>query len=176
MGEGGAIAARPVGLVTRVGLALVRPEAAFAVARDQDGQAGLSDATVLLVLKVICFELRVLVLAAWTAITVGLGSGVAVLGTRVISAIGFDLAVLFGAGVAIWLGGGDRRRFARDLDLGAVAWIPMFTLEVVGGLVVAASGRAPSRLVTDGLGVLALVLTAIWVARAIRWVRREATP
>jgi hypothetical protein len=159
------------GFVTRVGLALVDPRQAFAVAEASRGKAGLSDATLLLVLKLVCLETRALVIAAWSAISVGLGTGLSVLGSRLVGALGLDLAALVGSGLVIWLASGRRRQLSRDLDLAAVAWTPMFVLHVVAALAIAALDLEPPRLVTDGLGLAALALTAVWTVRAIVWSR-----
>jgi thiol-disulfide isomerase/thioredoxin len=124
-------AGAPPGFLARIGLLLVRPALAFAVASDRRvaGRSG-TDLIFLIALVFTATQLRQLVGAAWLggAIDPGLGFGVA---TRLLKdALVLDLSFLVLGALALWLGAGPRRDLGRAFDLACVAAIPLFVVDL----------------------------------------------
>lgn len=178
-------------LVERIGLALVRPRAAFAVAGDRKhvGRSG-SDLLVAMIVLVVATQLRALVTAGWLAArvnaTLGLRAFVAILTNTLIVDLGFlvvgaavlpllfvDLAastVVYAADLAVprgvmWL-----------LSLASYAWTGgLIALAAIHarGLAPAAdpSGGRRAGWALAGIALVGLAVQGVWVARHLDLVR-----
>lgn len=130
-------AAREPDFATRLGLALVEPRWAFAVAGDRrhPGRSG-SDLMRVIGLLLAAGHLRGLVVAAWLAIGVHAGLGLRTGGAVLSAALTTPLAFLVIAAGALWLLGGKARQLGRAFDLACVAAVPLMLVLMVGvGLV-----------------------------------------
>jgi thiol-disulfide isomerase/thioredoxin len=130
-------AERGPGRLTRLGLALVRPRAALAVADhpDESGRAG-TDLVVLLLIAVVAVHLRSVVSTIWLASVIDLGIGLRALLNVVAGSVTTTLAWLLIGAALIWLAAGRRRALGRDFDLACVAVVPIVVVEIVADLVV----------------------------------------
>jgi thiol-disulfide isomerase/thioredoxin len=144
-------------LLTRVGLAIVRPRFALAAAADRKnaGRSG-SDLILLILLLLAATQLRSLVGAAWLGAAVdsmiGLRAAVQIL-TRTLTV---DLAFLVLGAFVLFAAGGAKRNLGRAFDIACVAVIPMIVLELVATTIV----RALDAQVPMQVG---------WVLAAISW-------
>jgi len=165
-GEGAAAGAPPLapatdpvepGLLARIGLAIVRPRWALAVASDRRvaGRSG-TDLLALIAIVLLATQLRGLVGAIWLggAIDAGLGLSAA---TRILThALVVEISFLVIGAIVLWLAAGPRRNLGRAFDLACVAAIPLFLV----GLAAATASRA-----FDG----PLPAPAIWLATGAAW-------
>lgn len=129
-------AERPHGWLTRIGLALVGPRWALAIADDpaESGRAGI-DLVLLLLVTFAAVHTREIVAAAWLAIAIDPGIGGRALVDILARTVTTPLAwLLIGAGV-IWVFAGSRRALGRDFDLACVGVVPMVVVEIVANLV-----------------------------------------
>lgn len=155
--------------VERVGAAVTSPRSALAAAAA--GRGGMPDALLLVALKIICTETRVLVVTLWMMVKVGPGPALAALSSRLSSVVGTDLLLLAGGGVVVTVFAGRRRDATRDFDLAAVAWIPVLFLDTaaavgarIAGVGIAGSLETVLRLAMLGWMLAGCVL-AVGVAR-----------
>lgn len=163
-------------LAARIGLAIVRPRWALAIASDRRfaGRSG-TDLIVLIVGVVLATHLSELAGAVWLGVEVnsGLGLGAA---TRILTgALSVKLGLLILAALVLWLGAGARRNLGRAFDLACVAAIPLFVVE----LVALVAARALDTRIPLQLNWLAAAASWAWmgalVALAWRPARARAT-
>lgn len=150
------------GFLDRIGLAIVAPRWAMAVADDprHPGRAG-SDLIRAFAVVLVCVHTRALVVAAWLTGALGPGAGGQALVSTASSAFTKPLAFLVVATGLVWIVGSLLARGwrgpGRAFDLACVALIPLLAVEVVGTL----GFRLLDLL---GVGVPALVGLAIEAA------------
>ncbi len=158
--------------LTRIGLAIVRPQRALAIAggRRHPGRSG-SDLIALLLLMLAATQLRALVGAVWmgAAVDLRLGAHAAV---RILSdTLNVDLAFLVMAALLLWLVAGRRRDLGRAFDLACVAVVPAVLVELVMGVALRAFDVRLANAVGWGVGAAAWAWTGVLVALAVRIVR-----
>lgn len=124
---------RDATFVTRLGLALVAPRWAFAIAGDRrnPGRSG-SDLMRVIGLLLVGGHLRGLVIAAWLAFGVHTGLGLRTGGAVLSAALTSPLAFLVIAAGLLWLGSGRARHLGRAFDLACVAAVPLMLVLMVG--------------------------------------------
>jgi thiol-disulfide isomerase/thioredoxin len=161
------------GLLTRIGLALVAPRWAMAVA-DTAGEAGRSGTDLIRALGVLLLSVhtRRLVAAVWLAVAVGFLPGLRGVAAVLSQALTIDLAFLVVATMLLWVAAGPRRALGRAFDQVCVAAIPLVAVEVVATTVVRGAGLELSRGVTLGLSAVAYGWGGALVALGWRQVRR----
>jgi thiol-disulfide isomerase/thioredoxin len=121
------------GFAARVGLALLEPRWALAIAGDRrnPGRSG-SDLMRVIGLLLLGGHLRGVVVAAWLAAGVdaalGLRTGAAVMS----AALTTPLAFLVIAALVLWLAAGPARQLGRAFDLASVAAVPLLLVLMVG--------------------------------------------
>jgi len=140
--------------VQRVGLALVAPRWALAVADDprHPGRPG-TDLVRLLVGVILCVQTRALVGAAWLGAVAGASIGGRALLRAVADPLTLPLVLLVAATGVLWLGGGPRRAVGRAFDLACVALVPLVVVELVGTLLFRAALDASPPVRTAALGI-----------------------
>lgn len=125
------------GSVTRIGLALVAPRWALALADrpDHPGRSG-SDLIRMLGALLVSVHLRRLIAAVWLAVAIGITAGLRGLVATLSQALTVDLAFLVVATAILWLAAGSRRSLGRAFDQVCVAALPLIAVEVVATAVV----------------------------------------
>lgn len=162
-----------VGFLARLGLAVVRPQAALAVAGDREhaGRSG-QDLLLALVVMLVVTQARGLVSAVW------LGAAVdATLGLRaVVSSLTNGLAVILGflvvSALAIWLAAGPRRDLGRASDLACVAVLPLVFVDLLATLVLLAAGLDVPRIAMTAISLVAYMWAGALVMLAVLEARR----
>lgn len=126
-------ATTPVGFLTRLGLALVEPRWAFAVAGDRrhPGRSG-SDLMRVIGLLLLGGHVRGLVVAAWLAAAVDSGFGLRMGGAVLSAALTAPLAFLVIAAGLLFAASGRARHLGRAFDLACVAAVPLLLVLLVG--------------------------------------------
>ncbi|HSD88609.1 MAG TPA: redoxin domain-containing protein [Kofleriaceae bacterium] len=161
-------------LVGRLGLAIVRPRAAFALAGDRRnaGRSGSDLLTAILVLLV-ATQLRGIVGAIWlgTAVTgaLGLRAFIQVLTDALVVDLGF---LVVGALVIVAAGGG-RRDVGRAFDLACVAALPLLYVDLAGSVVVTALGLHVPHTAMLALSGVAYAWTGALIAIAVIHTRKN---
>lgn len=158
-----------MGFIERIGTALVAPRRALSEVGDK---GGLNDAALLLLLAFLATELRAIVAAAWMALVMGPGVAGSALLTRLSSAIGVELVLVFGGGVVITLFAGKRRSPLRDFDLAGVALVPYLAVELAGSLWATLLGPSMGQAFSSLLSLIALGAFAAMVVLAVIETRR----
>jgi hypothetical protein len=161
-----------IAFVERVGRAGVAPRRALE-ATDR-GEGGAGDALALLLLKLVCGELRFFVAAAWALVVAGPGPAFSIFAARVSQVVGIDIIVTLVAGIVITLAAGRRRSPARDFELACTAWIPLLVVDLIASLVVAVFDLDLGPAAVWAIWAVALVWTAGVSYAAVR-VARERT-
>ncbi|HWO20342.1 MAG TPA: TlpA disulfide reductase family protein [Kofleriaceae bacterium] len=145
------------GLITRIGLAVVRPRWALAVASDRRvaGRSG-TDLIALIAIVLLATQLRALAGAVWLGAAIDGRLAVGAV-TRILTrALVLDLSFLVVGALVLWLGAGARRNLGRAFDLACVAAIPLFLVSLAAA-VVARAIDAP------------LPAPALWLATGVAW-------
>jgi peroxiredoxin len=175
-GVGPGPAAGP-GAIARLGLALVAPRWALAVA-DQPEHAGRSgnDLIRLLGLLLLSVHTRRIVAAVWLATAVGMMAGLRGVAAVLSEALTVDLAFLVVATLVLWLASGSRRSLGRAFDQVCVAAIPLIAIEVVATVVIRGADLAIPREVMLALSGVAYAWAGVLVAIGWRQIRRAPPP
>ena len=120
-------------VLARLGLAIVRPRWALAVAGDRRhaGRSG-SDLMLALLAFLIATHLRFLVEAAWAGIAVDPGLGLRMLLQTMTGSLTVPLGFLVIAAAILWLSAGPRRDLGRAFDLACVAVLPFVAIDLGG--------------------------------------------
>jgi thiol-disulfide isomerase/thioredoxin len=151
--------------LSRLGLAIVRPRAAFALAADRDhaGRSG-SDLLALILIVLVATQLRGIVGAIWLGSAVGGSLGMQAIVRVLTDALVIDLAFLVVGALVIWAASGPKRELGRAFDVACVAVLPLVFVDLVATVAVTAlSVHAP----TVALSIIAYVWTAIWIILAV---------
>ncbi|HSK05041.1 MAG TPA: hypothetical protein VK932_27520, partial [Kofleriaceae bacterium] len=145
------------GLLARIGLALVRPRWALAVAADRrvSGRSG-TDLIALIAIVIVATRLRQLVGAIWLGASVDGGLGLGAVTRILTDALVTDLSFLVLGALALWLGAGARRNLGRAFDLACVAAIPLLVVDL--GVLVTARALDTQ-----------LPAVASWIADGVAW-------
>jgi thiol-disulfide isomerase/thioredoxin len=163
-----------VTLLARLGLALVRPRTALAIAGDRRhaGRSG-SDLLIALVALIAATTLHTVVAAVW------LGGAVdAMLGVRgvvhvVTGALTLDFATLVVTAVILWAAG--RRDMGRAFDLACVVVLPLVAVDLVARVAVGVLDVSVSPAAMWATTVLAFGWTGALVALAVPQARLGGT-
>lgn len=160
---------RPPGFVTRIGLALLHPRWALAIASDRahTGRSG-TDLIAVIALVLAATQLRGLATAVWlgTAVASGFGMRAAV---RVLSdALVFDLSMLVVGALAIFGLAGARRSLGRAFDLACVAVLPLLFVRLAATVLVQAARTTVSPAVSALLVLVPVVGMGAVIVLAIR--------
>jgi cytochrome c biogenesis protein CcmG/thiol:disulfide interchange protein DsbE len=159
--------------LARVGLAIVRPRAALALAGDRRhaGRAG-SDLLLALVVLVIATQLRSVIGAVWLGAAVEPMLGLQGL-VRVLEAtLTIDLGILIVAAAIVFFAGGPRRELGRAFDLACVAILPLVAIQLVGGMIVHAADAEVPVAVQYAVAGMACGWAAMLVALAMVQMRQ----
>jgi len=145
------------GLVGRIGLALVRPRWALAVAGDRRfaGRSG-TDLIVLIAIVLAATQLRGLAGAVWLGSAIDAGLGLRAVTRILTGALTLDLSFLVVGALVLWLGAGPRRNLGRAFDLACVAAVPLLVIDL-GAIVVARGADAQ------------IPTAAGWILRGASW-------
>lgn len=161
--------------LSRLGLAIVRPRAAFALAADRDhaGRSG-SDLLALILIVLVATQLRGIVGAIWLGSAVAGGLGMQAI-VRVLSdALVVDLGFLVISALVIWAGSGPKREIGRSFDVACVAILPLVFVDLVATVIVTALGVHVPHVGMVALSIGAYVWTAAWVVLAVLEARSGA--
>jgi thiol-disulfide isomerase/thioredoxin len=160
-------------LVARLGLALVRPTAALAIAGDRrhTGRSG-SDLLAAICVLLLATQLRALVAAGWLGVSVDAVLGVRALVQTLSDSIVVDLGFLVVGAAVIYAASGPRRELGRAFDLACVAALPLLFVDLAASVVVYAAELSVPRNVMWLLSSTSYVWTGVLVALAVRETRR----
>jgi thiol-disulfide isomerase/thioredoxin len=159
--------------VARVGLAIVRPRAALALAGDRQ-HAGRSGSDLLVAMSglVAATQLRALVTAVWLGVAVagalGVRAAVQTLTDALVVALGF---LVVGAAL-IYVAMGTRRELRRAFDLACVAVLPLLFVDLAASVVVYAAELTVPRTVMWLLSGTSYAWSAGLIVLAIAEARR----
>ncbi|HEY4175391.1 MAG TPA: TlpA disulfide reductase family protein [Kofleriaceae bacterium] len=147
------------GLVARLGLAIVHPRGALALAADRraSGRSG-TDLMAALVMMLFATQLRGLFAAAWIAKDVDFGLGTRSLIGVLTQSMTMPLAVLVIATVVLFVAGGSRRHAGRAFDLACVCVLPLVYVAIVATLIVGALDLA----LPDGTTTILVGIGCAW--------------
>jgi thiol-disulfide isomerase/thioredoxin len=155
----------------RVGMALAEPGRALALADVRGG--GVRDAAWLVLLGVLCFRLEDLTRALLGLSHLSAGTVLRQLVTVFSREVQEGVFVVIIAGVAVVLGAGRGRRDpSRDLEVGALAYVPYFTVRGIYRGADILVGPLPFGALELSSG-LAMLAAAVWVGLGIRQARRR---
>jgi thiol-disulfide isomerase/thioredoxin len=165
-----------VSFVERIGLALVRPRAALALAGDRrhTGRSG-SDLLAAICVLLLATQLRAIVAATWLGFAVAGGLGVRAIVQTLSDSIVVDLGFLVVAAAVIFAASGRRRDLGRAFDLACVAALPLLFVDLAASVVVYAADLSVPRTMMWLLSSTSYVWSGVLVAFAVAEVRR-ATP
>ena len=126
-------------VLARIGLALVRPRWALALAADRRhaGRSG-SDLILLMLLMLVATQLRGFVGAVWLGVAVDGSLGLRAVTSILTRTLTVDLAFLVLGAFVLFFGAGTKRNLGRAFDLACVAAIPLLVVELVATAVVRA--------------------------------------
>jgi thiol-disulfide isomerase/thioredoxin len=161
--------------LSRLGLAIVRPRAAFAVAADREhaGRSG-SDLLALILIVLLATQLRGIVGAIWLGSAVAGGLGVQALVRVLTDALVVDLGFLVIGALIIWAFSGTRRDLGRAFDVACVAVLPLVLLDLVATVVVTALGVHVPHAAMIALSIVAYAWTLAWILLAVLEMRGSA--
>ncbi|MBA3818797.1 MAG: hypothetical protein H0X17_07890, partial [Deltaproteobacteria bacterium] len=131
------VAERSAGWLARLGMSIVRPRWALAIAGDRR-HAGRSGTDLILVILVVlaATQLRGLVGAVWLAKDVEVGLGLRAAMQLLTRSLTVDLAFLVLGALVLWAGAGAKRDLGRAFDLACVAALPLLLVDLVATAVV----------------------------------------
>lgn len=160
-------------LPTRIGLALVKPRAALALAgeRQHAGRSG-TDLLLAIVVLVVVTQLRPLLSAVWLGIDVDSVLGLRAAMQTLTDVLALDLGFLVLGALVIWAGAGPGRDLGRASDLSCVAVLPLIFVELVATVIVLALDLDVPRGAMTALSLCAYAWTGVLVALAVLEARR----
>jgi len=166
-----------VRLLTRFGLAVVKPRAALATAGDRDhaGRSG-TDLLIAIAVLVLVTQARAVVSAVWLGAAVEVTLGLRAMVQTLTDVLAIDLGFLLLGSLAIWAASGPRRDLGRASDLSSVAVLPLVFVALIATVRGLSLGCGVPRSVMTGLSLAAYVWTGVLVALAISVVRAPAAP
>lgn len=145
------------GLFARLGLALVRPRFALAIAADRRyaGRSG-TDLLLLMLMLLAATQLRALIGAVWLGIAVDAQLGLRAAMQLLTRTLTVNLAFLVLGAFVLFVAAGGKRNLGRAFDLACVAAIPLLVVELVATTIVRAADTA-------------VPMEAGWVLAALSW-------
>ncbi len=154
---------------TRVGMAVVHPQWALAVAGERRfaGRSG-SDLIALIALVLVATQLRGLVGAVWLGSEVKAGLGLRAAVQLLTHTLTVDLAFLVLAALLLWLVAGVKRDLGRAFDLACVAAVPLLIVDLGATVVVRGFELEVPQLVAWVLAGIAWGWSGVLVALATR--------
>jgi len=163
------------GWLARLGLAIVRPRWALALAADRRniGRSG-SDLIGAIAVLLLATQLRGLATAVWIGIDLAPGFGIRAAMRVLTGALLVDLALLLLGAVAVFALAGSRRNLGRAFDLACVAVLPRVAIELGATVVVSGAGITVPQPVSWLLTGLACGWMGALIALAIRPARSAA--
>lgn len=161
--------------LSRLGLAIVRPRAAFALAADRDhaGRSG-SDLLGLILILLLATQLRGIVGGIWLGSAVAGRLGVQAVVRVLTDALVVDLGFLVISALIIWAASGTKRDLGRAFDVACVAVLPLVFVDLVGTVIVTALGVHVPHGVMIALSIVAYAWTLAWVVLAVLEMRSSA--
>jgi thiol-disulfide isomerase/thioredoxin len=131
------------GWLARLGLAVLQPRWALAIAADRRsaGRSG-SDLIAALVVLLLATQLRRLSSAVWAGIVVAPGFGLRAAMGVLTGTLMIDLVLLLIAALIVFALAGARRSLGRAFDLACVAVLPLIVVDLVATVCVRAAGLA----------------------------------
>jgi len=162
-------------LLGRLGLALVRPRVALALAGDRQhaGRSG-SDLILALLVFLLATQLRALVGAVWLGSVVEASLGLRAAVATLTDALVIDLVILIFAAVVIWAGSGKHRELGRSFDLACVAVLPLLFVDLGVSMIVYAADISLPRAGVWVFSIIAYTWTAILIVLAVIEARRPS--
>jgi thiol-disulfide isomerase/thioredoxin len=165
---------------SRIGLAIVKPRVALAVANDRRfaGRSG-SDLIAMIVVLLLATQLRGLVASLWL---VEESFGLAMRGVLHVltRSLVVDLAFLVVGALCLWALAGSRRNLGRAFDLACVAALPLLLVDITATFVIRALDAPVPFALQWGLTAVSWAWTGSLLALAVRSIRatpsRTATP
>ncbi len=159
--------------LSRLGLAIVQPRAALALAGDRRhaGRAG-SDLLLALVVLVIATQLRSVIGAVWLGAVAEAALGLQGLVRVLEASLTIDLGIVIVAAAIVFFAGGPRRELGRAFDLACVAIVPLVAVQLVGGVIVHAGDLAVPVAAQFAVAGIACGWAAMVVVLAIVEMRR----
>jgi len=159
--------------VSRIGLAIVQPRHALAIAggRRHAGRSG-SDLLKLLVLMLAATQLRGLVGAIWMAVAVDASLGIRAAIQVMTRSLTVDLALLVIGALVLYAAGGKRRDLGRSFDLACVVVLPLLVVEIVATTLLRAIDVETPPMVGMALVAFTWAWWGVLVALAVVVVRR----
>ena len=156
-----------------MGLAIVRPRAALAVAGDRKhaGRSG-TDLLVAFIVLIIATQLRAIVGAVWLGVAVDGTLGVRALVRTLSDTLVVDLGFLVISSAIIYVASGKGRELGRAFDFGCVAVLPLLFVDLAASVVVYAAELTVPRAVMWALSLTSYVWTGALVGLACVQARR----
>jgi thiol-disulfide isomerase/thioredoxin len=153
-----------VSFLARIGLAIMRPRAAFAIAGDRDhpGRSG-SDLLAAIAVLLIATQLRWLVQAVWLGVAVAGKLGLASLTKILTGTLTVELAALVLAAAILFIAAGGRREPGRAFDIACVTALPPILVHLVAQTVVSI-GNLP---MPDALRWAVEIASFAWMAALV---------
>lgn len=161
--------------LSRLGLAIVRPRAAFALAADREhaGRSG-SDLLGLILIVLLATQLRGIVGAIWLGSAVAGRLGVQAIVRVLTDALVVDLGFLVISALIIWAFSGAKRELGRAFDVACVAVLPLVLVDLVATVIVTAIGVHVPQAVMIAASIIAYAWTLAWVVLAVLELRSAA--
>lgn len=155
-------------MIERIGLALVKPRAALALAGDRHhaGRSG-TDLLLAIVVLVVVTQLRALVSAVWLGAAVDATLGIRAIVQTLTDVLAIDLGFLVLGALIIWAAAGPRRDLGRASDLSCVAVLPLIVVELVATIAVLAFDLAVPRVAMTALSLAAYAWCGVLVTLAV---------
>jgi thiol-disulfide isomerase/thioredoxin len=166
-----------VTVVARLGLALVRPRAALALAGDREhaGRSG-TDLLLAIALLVVATRLRTFIQAVWLGAAVEPVLGIRATVQTLTDVLAIPLGILVLGALAIWAAAGPRRELGRASDLACVAVLPLLAVELVATVIVVALALQITPAVMSVLSLAGYGWSAALLALAAVEARRPTSP
>jgi thiol-disulfide isomerase/thioredoxin len=170
-----------VTLLERLGLALVRPRTALAVAGDREhaGRSG-SDLLLAILVLIVATQLRAIVAGVWLAVTVSGALGARAIVQMLADTLIVDLGFLVVSAAVIYAASGGKRELGRAFDFACVAVLPLLFVDLFASVVVYAADVSVPRTVMKVLSIISYkwmgVLTVLACIEARKPFAVVATP
>lgn len=164
-------------LVERIGLALVRPRSALAIAGDRRhaGRSG-SDLLVAIFVLLAATQLRALIAAGWLGVAVDGALGVRAVVHALTDALVVVLVCLVVGAVIIYGASGRTRDLGRSFDFACVTALPLLFVDLAASLVVYAAQLTVSPTIMWVLSGASYAWAGVLVVLACLEARRATAP